>query len=95
MSDIERLTITLPTDMAASIKSAVDGGDYASASEVVRAALRDWKLKRALQLHELEALKADIDKGLADVAAGRLKNFDAAKIIARGRKLLADRSTSA
>ncbi|CAN2535830.1 hypothetical+protein [Methylocapsa aurea] len=95
MADIERLTITLPSEMAATIKSAVEGGDYASTSEVIRAALRDWKLKRALQLQELEALKADIDKGLADVAAGRVKKLDAANIIARGRKLLADRSTSA
>ncbi|ATQ70355.1 MULTISPECIES: ribbon-helix-helix domain-containing protein [Methylosinus] len=95
MAGVERLTITLPTDMAAAIKSAVEGGDYASTSEVIRAALRDWKLKRALQLQELEALRADIDKGLADVAAGRMKTFDAASIIARGRKLLADRSTSA
>jgi antitoxin ParD1/3/4 len=43
MADIERLTITLPSDMAA----VVEGGDYASASEVVREALRDWKMKRA------------------------------------------------
>jgi antitoxin ParD1/3/4 len=94
MADIERLTVTLPTEMAAVVKEAVKDGDYASASEVVRAALRDWKVKRALQLHELEALKADIDKGLADVAAGRVKKFDAARIIARGRKLLAGRSPS-
>jgi antitoxin ParD1/3/4 len=62
---------------------------------VVRAALRDWKLKRALQIEELAALKTDIDKGLADVAAGRVKDFDADRIIDRGRKLLADRSPSA
>jgi antitoxin ParD1/3/4 len=59
---------------------------------VVREALRDWKTKRALRLHELEALKAEIDKGLADVAAGRVREFDAARIIARGRGLLAARS---
>ena len=94
MADIERLTITLPADMAAVVKSAVDTGDYASTSEVVREAIRDRKLKRALQLQELAALKQDIDKGLADVAAGRVKEFDAAAIIARGRKLLADRSKS-
>lgn len=94
MAEIERLTITLPTEMAAVVKSAVKDGDYASTSEVVRAALRDWKTKRALQLQELAALKADIDKGLADVAAGRVKNFDAARIIERGRKLLAGRSSS-
>ena len=84
----------LPTDMAALVKSAVEDGDYASTSEVIRAALRDWKMKRALQLQELVALKVDIDKGLADVAAGRVKDFDAARIIERGRKLLADRSSS-
>src|ERR1700728_3700777 len=95
MSDIERMTVTMPAGMAAAVKSAVDAGDYASTSEVVRAALRDWKTKRALQIEELEALKGDIDAGLADVAAGRGKDFDVAKIVERGRRLLADRSPSA
>src|ERR1700744_2043956 len=95
MSEIERLTITLPAEMAAVVKSAVEAGDYASTSEVVRAALRDWKMKRALQVEELAALKADIDAGLADVAAGRVKDFDATRIVEKGRKLLASRSSSA
>jgi antitoxin ParD1/3/4 len=43
----------------------------------------------------LTALKSEIAKGLADVAAGRVKDFDAGRIIARGRKLLADRSPTA
>jgi antitoxin ParD1/3/4 len=95
MADIERLTITLPSDMAAVVKGAVEGGDYASSSEVVREALRDWKVKRALQLQELTALIADIDKGLTDLAEGRVKDFDAARIIEWGKKLLANRSPSA
>jgi antitoxin ParD1/3/4 len=95
MAEIERLTITLPSDMAAVVKSAVEGGDYASSSEVVREALRDWKMKRALQLQELASLKADIDRGLTDLAAGRVQDFDADRIIERGRKLLAGRSRSA
>ena len=94
MADIERMTITLPSDMAAVVRSAVDGGDYASSSEVVREALRDWKAKRALQLQELASLKADIDRGLADVAEGRVQDFDATRIIERGKKLLAGRSPS-
>ena len=94
MVAIERLTITLPSDMAATVKGAVEGGDYASNSEVVREALRDWKLKRALQLQELASLKADIDHGLADVAQGRVQAFDPARIIERGRTLLAGRSRS-
>jgi antitoxin ParD1/3/4 len=95
MAEIERMTITLPSDMAAVVKGAVEGGDYASSSEVVREALRDWKTKRALQLQEFAALKADIDRGLTDLAEGRVKDFDAARIIERGRRLLAGRSPSA
>ncbi len=95
MGAIERLTITLPADMAGLVKGAVDDGDYASTSEVIREALRDWKLKRELRLSQLSELKADIARGLADVADGHLDNFDAERIIARGRKLLADRSISA
>ena len=95
MAEIERMTITLPSDIAAVVKGAVEGGDYASSSEVVREALRDWKTKRALQLQELAALKADIDRGLTDLAEGRVQDFDATRIIERGRKLLAGRSPSA
>jgi antitoxin ParD1/3/4 len=91
MAEIERMTITLPSDMAAAVKGAVEGGDYASSSEVVREALRDWKMKRALQIQELTALRADIDRGLNDLAEGRLRDFDGARIIERGRQLLAGR----
>jgi antitoxin ParD1/3/4 len=94
MVAIERMTITLPSDMAAEVKGAVEGGDYASSSEVVREALRDWKLKRAMQLQELALLKADIDRGLTDLVEGRVQKFDAARIVKRGRKLLADRLAS-
>jgi antitoxin ParD1/3/4 len=95
MAGIERLTITLPSDMAAIVKAAVEGGDYASTTEVMREALRDWIIKRTLQLQELATLRSDIDKGLADLAEGRVRDFDAAPIIERGKKLLAGRSRSA
>jgi len=88
-STIERMTITMPADMAAVIKEAVAGGDYASTSEVVREALREWKAARAVQKEELASLKADIERGLADLASGRTRDFDKAAIVKRGRKLLA------
>ena len=94
MADIERMTITLPSNMAAVVKDAVHGGEYASSSEVVREALRDWKTKRALRLQEFAALKADIERGLADLAEGRVKDFEAARIVERGRTLLAGSSPS-
>ena len=95
MSDIERMTITLAAEMAAIVKGAVESGDYATSSEVVQEALRDWEAKRALQLAALAALKNEIDRGLADIADGRVGDFDVNRVLARGRMLLAGRSTSA
>lgn len=34
------------------------------------------------------ALKADIDAGLADITAGRIKDFDPARTVERGKKRL-------
>jgi antitoxin ParD1/3/4 len=90
MSTIERMTVTMPAEMATFVKGVVETGDYASTSEVVREAIRDLKAKRSQQVQLLEALRNDIDKGLADMAAGRVKPFDADTIVARGRALLAD-----
>ena len=95
MAAIERLTITLPADMAGLVKGAVDEGGYASTSEVIREALREWKLKRDLYARQLEALRVDIGRGLADVAEGRLVPYDRGRIVERGRKQFANRANSA
>ena len=95
MAAIERLTITLPADMAGLIKGAVNEGGYASTSEVIREALREWKLKRDLYAGQLEALRSDIGRGLADVADGRVVSYDRRRIVERGRKQFANRANSA
>ena len=41
----ERITITLPPDMLASIKKKVSSGSYSSTSEVIREAMRLWQQK--------------------------------------------------
>jgi len=46
----------MPADMAALIKNAAAGGGYASSSEVIREAMPDWKVKRALQMQEFASL---------------------------------------
>ncbi len=68
-------------------------GDNASTSEVIREALREWKLRRQVMAGELLALKADIDQGLADVATGRVKEANLDDIIQRGEQLSAARSS--
>jgi antitoxin ParD1/3/4 len=72
MADIERLSIALPAPMADTVRKAVAEGEYASASEVVRDALRLWQQRR--HLHDLDAdvLRRRWDEGKASGRAGRL-----------------------
>ena len=77
MAEIERLTITLPAEMAALVKEAVAGGDYASASEVIRDALRDWKMRRALQARDFGALQSEYRNRPTYLAEERMKDFEA------------------
>ncbi len=95
MSDIERMTFTLTAEMAQTVKIAVKRGDYASSSEIIREALRDWQRKRRLQESELEQLRADIRDGLDDLQAGRISSFDADRIVKKGASRLAGREPSA
>jgi len=88
MSDVERMTITLTAEMAKAVKGAVAAGDYASSSEIVREALRHWRRQRELQARELEALRADARAGMADIEAGRVHDFDAERIIQKGKQRL-------
>lgn len=85
-TSLEGLTLTVPAELVATIKQAVNDGEYASTSDVVQDALRHWKARRQPMRGALSALKADIDHGMADVAAGRLKTFDMAAIIRRGKQ---------
>ena len=94
MTELERLTITLTAELSDMIKAAVAEGDYASASEVIREALRDWKVRRELRQEELTALKADIDQALTQVANGQLSEFNRERIVERARRLLAARKRS-
>jgi antitoxin ParD1/3/4 len=88
MSTIERITITLTAEMAQTLRAAVKVGDYASSSEIVREALRDWSHKRLLQQRELEQLRTEINKGIADIEAGRLSDFDPQEIVRMGERRL-------
>ena len=46
MGAVERMTITMPAELAETLRQTVAGGEYASTSEVVREALRDWTRSR-------------------------------------------------
>ena len=64
MPNVEKVSIALTPEMAAVVRQAVESGDYASNSEIVREALRDWKLKRTLRQQEVEELHRLWQEGL-------------------------------
>ena len=59
-------------------------GEYVSSSEVVREALRDWQLRRALHQKELEELRHLWQEGV-DSGPGTLADMQAIKAEARRR----------
>lgn len=85
MSDLERLTITLTPELAALVRGAIGEGDYASSSEVIRDALRDWRYKRQERAQTFKVLQDVVQAGLEDGTQGRVQDFDAAAIKAAGR----------
>ena len=68
--------------MVALARKAVDAGQYASVSEVVREALRDWKDKQDRKAIVLKELKRMVREGLGS-GPGQFASMDEIKAEAR------------
>jgi len=86
MPDVQKVSVALTGEQVAALKAAVETGEYATTSEVVREALREWQSKRKWQGEELERLRAAWEKGKASGPAVPV-DFDAT--LAKARQLLA------
>ncbi len=84
MPNVEKLSIALTPEMVAFVRDAVESGEYASSSEVIREALRDWKQKRLLQLQNIDELRHLWQEGI-DSGPGQYDTIDALKQEARRR----------
>jgi len=80
VANVEKLSIALTPEMVAEVRAAVEGGDYGSVSEVVRDALRDWRLRRKIETLETEELRRLVQEGVdsgpsmeADAVFARLR----------------------
>lgn len=56
-TSVEKISIALPPEMASLVRQAVETGEYASSSEVIRDALRDWTHKRVLRQQGIDELR--------------------------------------
>lgn len=64
MSTVEKITIALTREMAGFVRNAVESGEYASTSEVIRDAVREWKERRDLLGYTVEELRILVQEGL-------------------------------
>jgi antitoxin ParD1/3/4 len=71
MASVEKLSVALTNEQVAALKAAVDAGEYATTSEIVREAVRDWQLKRELHQEDIKRLRQMWDEGVASGSAGK------------------------
>jgi antitoxin ParD1/3/4 len=84
---VEKITIALTQEMAGFVRQSVESGEYASTSEVVRDAVREWKERRDLLGYTVEELRELVQEGIdsgpspratmADVKAEARRRFEA------------------
>ena len=81
MGTVEKISIALPPDMVKLVRDAVESGEYASSSEVIREALRAWKFRRKVETLEADELREILREGAesgigidADMVFARLRS---------------------
>jgi antitoxin ParD1/3/4 len=70
MPTVEKISIALPPEMVAVVRRAVETGEYASSSEVVRDALRDWTQKRSMRQQGIDELRQVWRQAVEDKGTG-------------------------
>lgn len=65
MANVEKITIALTSEMASFIRRSVDAGQYASSSEAIREAVREWQERKELLFgYSIEDLRALVQEGI-------------------------------
>ena len=83
MPEVQKVSIALTGEQLGALKAAVETGEYATTSEIVREAIRDWQFKRELRQEDLKRLRQLWDQGKTSTAAP--VDFEDARRVARKR----------
>jgi antitoxin ParD1/3/4 len=84
MSKVAKVSIALTPELASVVDQAVRSGEYATGSEVIREALREWKQRRALMARDEDHLRELWEEGIAS-GPGRFADMAAIKAEVRSR----------
>ena len=86
--------VVLSDHQATLVEQLVTSGRYQNASEVLRVGLRLVEQCEAEDAYRLEALRAAVQLGAADIAAGRFKSFDTKVSLRDHLRSVANRATA-
>ncbi len=86
MANVAKISVALPPEMVSLVRDVVDAGEYASSSEVVRDALREWQMKRAMRDYAMEEVRRLWNDG---IASGPSRTVQFADIKRKARAKLA------
>ncbi len=93
MPEILKISVALTGEQVSAVKAAVETGEYATTSEVIREALREWQWKRDLRGEEIARLRQSWQAGKASGPAAPL-DLDQTRQDARERLMLATSRTA-
>ena len=93
MSDFEKTTFLLPSDLAQAVREAVDGERYLIESDVIIDALRDWEVEQRVRAGKLQRLRELVHEGLSS-GSEPLASDEFERIKREGRALLANRNAA-
>lgn len=80
------MNVSLTVELEQFVSERVESGNYGSASEVVREALRLLRQSEEVRELRLQELKLEIRRGLDQLEAGQAVPLDAAAIKAKARR---------
>jgi antitoxin ParD1/3/4 len=87
MTKIEKLSIAVTHEQADALRQAVNDGAFASTSEAVRDALRDWTDKREARAAALRRIGELWDEGIASGPPQPARSVEEIIAAARGRSV--------
>lgn len=88
MPAVQKVSVALTGEQINAIKAAVETGEYATTSEIVREAIRDWQFKRELRQDDLRRLRQLRDEGKISGTAASA-DFESARKEVRQRLAIA------
>ena len=92
MANVEKISVSMTPQHAEILRDAVESGAYASGSEVIREAMRDWSAKWVHRRDDIAKLRASWAEGKA---SGSATEVDLDETLGEARAELASLKTRA